>query len=71
MPRILVLSVKLGAPISRRRCGSHPEYAHSVYKYALNGFSFSCLWVRKKKYIKYICDCDIICLHYNFLYDNI
>ena len=21
-------------------CGSHPEYAHSVYKYALNKFSF-------------------------------
>ena len=27
---------KLGAPISRRRCGSHPKYAHSVYKNALN-----------------------------------
>ena len=31
---------KLGAPISRRRCGSHPKYAHSVYKNALNKFSF-------------------------------
>ena len=31
---------KLGAPFSRRRCGSHPEYAHSVYKNALNKFSF-------------------------------
>ena len=36
----LVLSIKLGAPISRRRCGSHPEYAHSLYKNALNKFSF-------------------------------
>ena len=36
----LVLSIKLGAPISRRRCGSHPKYAHSVYKNALNKFSF-------------------------------
>ena len=31
---------KLDAPISRRRCGSHPKYAHSVYKNALNKFSF-------------------------------
>ena len=23
-------------------CGSHPEYAHSVYKYALNKCSFGC-----------------------------
>ena len=39
----LVLSVKLGAPFSRRRCGSRSvcEVAHSVYKYALNECSFN------------------------------
>ncbi len=38
----LVLSVKLGAPFSRRRCGSCSvfEVAHTVYKYALNECSF-------------------------------
>ena len=38
----LVLSVKLGAPLARRRCGSSSvfEVAHYVYKYTSNECSF-------------------------------
>ena len=36
----LVLSVKLGAYLGVRLANAHSEYAHSVYKYAPNKFSF-------------------------------
>ena len=36
----LVLFRQARRSYSRRRCGSHPEYAHTVYKYALNECSF-------------------------------
>jgi len=52
----LVLSIKLGAPFSRRRCGSHPEYAHSVYKNALNKFSFIRLRQRRTSPSRQSCE---------------
>ena len=47
---------KLGAPFSRRRCGSHPEYAHSVYKNALNKFSFIRLRQRRTSPSRQSCE---------------
>ena len=46
----------LGAPFSRRRCGSHPEYAHSMYKNALNKFSFIRLRQRRTSPSRQSCE---------------